>query len=224
MTGFDEAILLFLNRFAQRSWSFDHLMDFVTRSNLLKGGVISAALWGLWFRDEDRDNARRHVVATILASLVAIAVARAMALKLPFRTRPLHDADLGFVLPYGTPESRLDAWSAFPSDHAVLFFALATGIFFISRTMGALVLARVYLGLHYPSDILAGALIGAIIGIAANLSRPSNLVGDAALRWVRASPGSFYACFFLVTFQMAVLFIDGRDFGSLMYDLIAPLF
>ncbi|MBT8379294.1 MAG: phosphatase PAP2 family protein [Ignavibacteria bacterium] len=61
---------------------------------------------------------------------------------------------------------------SFPSNHALNNFAAAT---FISRlfpnykwvvfTVAALIaLSRVYLGVHYPSDILVGALIGTAFG------------------------------------------------------------
>jgi hypothetical protein len=60
----------------------------------------------------------------------------------------------------------LSGWSSFPSDHACLFFALATGLCLISPVIGGLALLhaslivslpRIYLGLHYPTDVLAGA-------------------------------------------------------------------
>jgi undecaprenyl-diphosphatase len=61
---------------------------------------------------------------------------------------------------------------SFPSNHAVNNFAAAMffsilypnlrWILFITASLVAL--SRVYLGLHYPSDIIAGALIGAAFG------------------------------------------------------------
>jgi undecaprenyl-diphosphatase len=60
----------------------------------------------------------------------------------------------------------------FPSNHALNNFAAATflwrlfpkfkWVFFITAFLVAL--SRVYLGLHYPSDIAAGAIIGAAFG------------------------------------------------------------
>jgi undecaprenyl-diphosphatase len=65
--------------------------------------------------------------------------------------------------------------ASFPSDHATGAFALAFGVWLYDRTLGACLLvvaalisfARVYVGTHYPGDVIAGALIG--IGVAALL-------------------------------------------------------
>jgi undecaprenyl-diphosphatase len=57
---------------------------------------------------------------------------------------------------------------SFPSDHATGAFALAFGIWLYDRTIGTVLLvlaallsfARVYVGTHYPGDVVAGAVIG----------------------------------------------------------------
>lgn len=63
-------------------------------------------------------------------------------------------------------------FSSFPSGHAAFFFALAMGIYFYNKKMGILFLvgaiamgiARIFTGVHWPSDILAGAIIGMSVG------------------------------------------------------------
>jgi membrane-associated phospholipid phosphatase len=61
----------------------------------------------------------------------------------------------------------------FPSDHATGAFAMALGLWFKDRVIGGIALvlaaivafARVYVGVHYPSDVVAGALIGMAVAL-----------------------------------------------------------
>jgi undecaprenyl-diphosphatase len=73
---------------------------------------------------------------------------------------------------------------SFPSDHAAAAFAIAFAVYAVSRPAGAaflaaataIALSRVALGLHYPSDVLAGVLIGwAAAQVVVHLGRPSVL-------------------------------------------------
>lgn len=61
---------------------------------------------------------------------------------------------------------------SFPSGHAIFFFALAAGVFSTNKRFGAWLyvvailigLGRIAAGVHYPSDILGGAILGVVIG------------------------------------------------------------
>lgn len=64
--------------------------------------------------------------------------------------------------------------ASFPSGHAGFFFALSTVIFYHSKKLGTLfyivslliIVARVFTGAHWPSDVLMGATLGILVGCA----------------------------------------------------------
>ena len=221
MNFFDHALIVFLNQWSQRWPEFDRLVVIASNSDLLKGGTVVAAVWGAWFYDSsDQQKHRRYLLSAIFGSLVALFVARVLAAVLPLRIRPLLDYALHFRPPKGLPDqSNWTIWSSFPSDHAALFFALALGVFYVSKKWGAVLFAyitvaiclpRIYIGIHYPTDILSGGALGlavvallAIPKFAAVWTRPILLV-------LERRPVLFYILFFLLTFQIATLFWDFR--------------
>lgn len=68
-----------------------------------------------------------------------------------------------------------DSTYAFPSGHATFFFAMATAVYLYNKKWGIgfflaalfITVSRVASGIHYPSDIVGGALIGIIVAYAA---------------------------------------------------------
>jgi undecaprenyl-diphosphatase len=225
----DNYIILSLNQLASRSEIFDRLMLDMADSALLKGALFMAYFWYLWFRrDGDVTRRRRIVVASLIGAIIAAIVARSLQLALPIHDRPLHDAALNFVLPTGVNPDTLAHWNSFPSDHAMLFFALSAAVAAHSRLLGALAsiwtlavicLPRVYLGYHYPSDIVVGAGLGILVMVATH-----RLIGNSTLvrrivGWEQSNARIFYGLAFLVTYELAFLFYDVRSLGADGYHL-----
>jgi len=111
---------------------------------------------------------RRASVAAVLGAGLALAVGKVIS-ELVDRSRPFVADPHGVHLFSGHA-----ADPSFPSDHATAAFAIAVAIVLRKRGWGivALVAAtvlsvgRVAIGIHYPSDVLAGAALGAAAALA----------------------------------------------------------
>lgn len=118
-----------------------------------------------------------------------------------YRPRPF-EVGLGANLLNHLPEN------SFPSDHATLMFALAFGLMAAAslRKKGTVLLglalavswARVFLGAHYPSDILGGAILAlTCVGLVRSVTARQSLwvlfiaIYERGLRQMRLPKGFF---------------------------------
>ena len=109
---------------------------------------------------------RTAILAAIVGVTTFAADAAAFGVKdLTHRTRPF--AAHPQIHPLSVVHS-----SSFPAGHAATAFAGAVVLAFVVPRAAPLLLAvaaliafsRVYVGVHYPTDVLAGAAIGAVVG------------------------------------------------------------
>lgn len=122
--------------------------------------VLALILSGLTWR---RSTLLARTAATIL---VAEAVSGGAKDWLDRDRPPLRDPD-------PAPLVSLPVTSSFPSGHATVAFACATVLALAAPrlrwplfALAALIaFSRVYVGVHYPLDVLAGAALGVLIGL-----------------------------------------------------------
>jgi undecaprenyl-diphosphatase len=133
--------------------------------------VVYAMLWvGTWW--VARQQASPRTLAAVLwapigllaASAVSLPIGAVVGEKRPCRTLPSIEA-IG----------KCGKSSSFPSDHAVAAGAVIVGLLLVTRgllawigVLAALLIAfsRLYLGVHYPHDTLAGLALGAAVSLA----------------------------------------------------------
>ena len=133
------------------------------------GGIVVVWFLYAWLAGGAAD--RRGALAAPLGAVIALGINQVIS-NIWARPRPFvaHPGSVHILLAYSRD-------AGFPSDHAAAGFAIATVLVLVHRRWGALALAaavlmsyaRVFDGLHYPGDVLAGAVVG--VGVAWALMR-----------------------------------------------------
>jgi len=103
------------------------------------------------------------VVAAVFVRLTIVEIIR----QIHFRARPFVANDVNLLLLGYDPHE-----ASFPSAHAAFYFTLSTIVYGYNKKVGILfyvgstfiVIARVFAGVHWPLDIIAGALLGVLMG------------------------------------------------------------
>ncbi|MEN9582706.1 MAG: undecaprenyl-diphosphatase BcrC [Candidatus Parcubacteria bacterium] len=126
-------------------------------------GIIMAVVCGAFFAWRSKRN--KQALGYSLALFSGI-VARGLAGVIRFfyhHARPFVTLHLTSLFPENS--------YSFPSGHAIFYFALAAGVYQVNKKFGRVLyvlaffigLARIAAGVHYPFDILAGAVFGILI-------------------------------------------------------------
>lgn len=161
----DIQLFRFLNNLAGQSPFFDGTIVFFA-SYLAYILVIAVVALVFFSQYQKRDKWEMLIVAGAASLIARYGVTELIRF---FYHRPRPFTALSDVHQLFTDS----AWS-FPSGHATFFFALATALYLYNKKWGtwffivsvAITVSRVIAGVHYPSDIIGGALIGALVGYA----------------------------------------------------------
>jgi len=130
--------------------------------------LVALWIWGVPSR-------RGALLAVAVALLVGQGINQVLG-HLWFEPRP-------FMIPVGHTLMTHAADNGFPSDHATLVWALGAGLLLTRAAPRwglavclygvAVAWSRVWLGIHFPDDMLASAFVGAASGSLARAGRPA---------------------------------------------------
>lgn len=222
---FDLPILHAINGLCGHSWIADRVISHLALD--FKFSIPLCIVGALWFQpakdDKEQLMNRQRLLVVILAALLALVINRTISVMFPYRVRPMETSGIGYHMPLfesGFNYSDFERWSSFPSDQTTYFFAFTAGFWYFSRKLGLalaaystfIALARVYLGTHFPSDVLVGAVLGVVTEVVINCEFARRAMAPV-VGWARTQPRYFYAGLFLVVIEMGSGFMNVRDVG-----------
>ncbi|MBI5045696.1 MAG: phosphatase PAP2 family protein [Candidatus Niyogibacteria bacterium] len=158
----DLTLFNYLNSFAGRFDWLDTFFIFLASylEYWLVGGLVALAIF---YRNQ---RGFRMLIDSLIAVLFSRFIVTEIIRFFYAKPRPFEVVDVYRLIDHSTG-------SAFPSGHAAFFFALAMVVFLYDRVWGSVFFAgavlisisRVVGGIHWPADILGGAVVGILSGI-----------------------------------------------------------
>lgn len=182
----DVAVFSYLNTLASRASALGWLAVAVGQDGIF---LYALLLLGLWVRPgRDARRGRRILVLAGVAAVLSLGENAVLNAVMP-RPRPFLVVPAHVLVP--RPHD-----ASFPSDHAAVGAAVGTTLLLGGEAFwggladaGAVLIgvARVMIGVHYPSDILGGLAVGALCAAAVRaarsiLGRPVDEVVELARR------------------------------------------
>ena len=174
----DQNLFLLINNLVGKSSLFDNVAKLVVNEYFVPT-ILSLMIFSLWFNwgKADKDLKQKGVLLGVFGVMLGSMGIVSAINALIQRPRPFETLETNLLFYKPTDPS-------FPSNAAVVAFALGAAIFLVDRKLGAvaLILAvfygflRIFVGVHYPSDVIGGAVIGIISVLIVNLFIFSSLL------------------------------------------------
>lgn len=154
----DYKLFEMINQFAGKNAILDQFVLLFSKYGPILFGIIFV---GLWFsKSGNKMENRKLVLFALTIAVLTLGIDRIIEMSY-FRPRPFVSHTVTLLVEKSTMDP------SFPSNHAAGSFALAFALFWKHRKAGSVLLimavfmalSRLYIGVHYPLDVLAGAFI-----------------------------------------------------------------
>jgi undecaprenyl-diphosphatase len=162
----DKKLFRALNQFTGHYRFLDIIMIMISKKLRY---LFAFILLIMWFRN----NYHRRIVSfAVISAIITFFLTNVIKLFY-FKPRPFLKNRVNLLAPVPSKKN-----STFPSKHTTLAFAVAISVLFYKRTLGFILsilaflsgFSRIWMGQHYPTDIIGSAIIGSTTATCVNFS------------------------------------------------------
>ncbi|WP_223592506.1 undecaprenyl-diphosphatase [Neobacillus bataviensis] len=147
-----------INQLAGQYRPIDYIMIFISKKARYLFLLLLIFMW-------IRNNFRKNIMLNVGISVGLTYFITFFIKQINFKPRPFLKHSVHLIPPFPSKKN-----SSFPSKHTTLAFALATSVFFYHRVIGWVMwllaflsgFSRIWMGQHYPSDIIGSAFLGSL--------------------------------------------------------------
>ncbi len=161
----DHSLFYWIYNWSGKSQILDAVIIFCAEYLILL--VVLFVFWHayrLWLKHNEKG------FIPYVEALIAVAISNGVVVP---TIRLVYERVRPYVALHTTHNLLVDNAFSFPSGHTIFMFALATSIFFYDKKFGTVLyicavligIGRIAAGVHYPSDIFAGAVFGIAISM-----------------------------------------------------------
>lgn len=158
--SWDKNLFLFINNFTGEVPILDQAVRLVVNEYFVPVTLALVILY-IWFKKYKVIIGERRVLVIAAFSVGLVNIIIQISNVFIIRARPFDTLDVNVLFYRPTDPS-------FPSNAAAVGFALAVSIFLVNKKLGVLSIllasfygfSRVYAGVHFPGDVMVGAIIG----------------------------------------------------------------
>lgn len=162
----DKNLFRAINQFTGQYRCLDLIMIMISKKLRY---LFAFILLIMWFRN----NYYRRIVSFAGISAIITFFLTSVIKLFYFKPRPFSKKRVNLLPPVPSKKN-----STFPSKHTTLAFSVAISVLFYKLTLGSILsilaflagLSRIWMGQHYPSDIIGSALIGSIVAACVNFT------------------------------------------------------
>ncbi len=167
----NQSIFLFIHDFAGKSFLLDQVGIFLAGTLPM---ILLGILLFIYIKQGHHYQERRMIFLSVLSGGFAYFILKTLIVLMYPYPRPY--MFFSGIDPLIT-QSLAEGYQSFPSAHTMFFFAISTMVFIYNKRLGVFFLAvsslmgiaRIFVGVHWPFDIVVGILLGVITSIVIHL-------------------------------------------------------